>query len=463
MWQTLKQGRSWIGLVKNRCKNGDHYWVDAFASPITQNGEVVEYQSVRTKPKQEWVQRADAVYRRLMAGKRVRLTPMLPFTARVLLWQLPLMFAVVGLGYFGALSEWMGVGMLLIASLVGIGQYAALSPMRAVIRRAEEIVDNPVARYVYTGRKDAAGQIQLAFRVLDAESRALTGRMADAVQQLEAAAQTLAVAGEQAAKGAEAQFADSDQVAAAVNQMASGVQEVAHSAQRTSNTSDEGRSQTGKGQQVVEMALQAIRSLHDDLSQTAAVIHQVQNSSDTITAVLDVIQDIADQTNLLALNAAIEAARAGESGRGFAVVAEEVRNLSARTSQSTNNIRDMIAQLQATTASAVESMQRGQQIMTDCMTHGQGAVAALDEIYRMINNIADMSLQVSAAVEQQGLAAEEINRNIVHIRELSSESTAASAAVMETCHDMQRLSGALKALADQFWMRKRGVQSCQTQ
>ncbi|WP_296217038.1 methyl-accepting chemotaxis protein, partial [Pseudomonas sp. UBA2684] len=348
MWSTLKAGRSWMGLVKNRCKNGDHYWVSAYVTPITKNGSTVEYQSVRTKPDPEQVQAAENLYAQLRSGKSATPKWSVSLSVKILLliWGSALSSLMVAGIFTGASPSDLLLAVLVSGGLSSVGIMALLSPLGKLLARVKNISNNPLSQILYTGRNDEFGQIEFALRMMQAETGAVIGRIGDASNRLGEHARGLLKDIESSNFLTVEQQAETDQIATAVNQMAASIQEVASNAQHAADAAGRADSETSSGQRLVAHTSQSITALEGEIRQAAQVIHELEGQSNEISKVLDVIRGIAEQTNLLALNAAIEAARAGEQGRGFAVVADEVRSLAARTQQSTTDIQSMISALQ---------------------------------------------------------------------------------------------------------------------
>ncbi|GAA0794964.1 methyl-accepting chemotaxis protein [Marinobacterium sediminicola] len=456
LWGTVKSGESWMGMVKNRCKNGNHYWVDAYVTPIKKGGAVAEYQSVRRKPAREFVQRAEEVYPQLMAGKTPRvLKNTLSLSSKTLLWLLLPLLSIF-------LSAWLvpepGVAQWAVACsgviLAALGQMLTLQPLKLAMSKASSVINNPVARYIYTGRRDDVGQLLLAMKALESETAGLIGRIADSAAHMMHSSSSLGEAVARSRDGVQSQFAETDQVAAAVNEMSASIQEVADNAQSTSVNANEGRSQVEQGRKVVTDMVDLIASLEGQIKQAADVIGQVQSSSTQISTVLNVINEIAEQTNLLALNAAIEAARAGEAGRGFAVVADEVRSLASRTGNSTDEIRKIIEQLQSNSGMAVQVMEAGQRQTEQCVHQGSVTVSSLEEIWRSINQIHEMSMQIATAVEQQSGVADEINRSVVTIRDMSEQNLEVAGESGSASAEVLGVATGFRDLANQFWAQQ---------
>ena len=455
MWQTLKSGRSWMGMVKNRCKNGDHYWVSAYASPVTRDGVAVEYQSVRTRPDARRVMAAERVYARLRTGTR-RMRPVL---------EMPLKLSLVT-GATCALTWGAGVGLasypwavqvlgLAAVGAVGIlGVNLLLRPLRQLSERARQIADNPVSQAIYTGRADELGQIEFAMQMLEAQVGAVVGRIGDASQRLSGHAAALVEQLDSSHSSTLGQQSQTDQVATAIHEMAASVAQVANHAQQASKAADQAGSETREGHQRVDESRDAVLRLSQELARATTVIHQLESHSGDISGVLEVIRAIAEQTNLLALNAAIEAARAGEQGRGFAVVADEVRGLAQRTQQSTNEIQRMISTLQGGARDAVIAMEQSSQHVEASVDHAQRAASALDGISQRVNQITAMSVQIATAVEEQSAVSEDINRNIVGIRNAGEATVTAGQQSQLSSGDVAALAEDLRRLAEEFWGKR---------
>ncbi|CAD2267887.1 Aerotaxis receptor [Stutzerimonas stutzeri] len=457
LWQTLQTSRSWMGIVKNRCKNGDHYWVSAFATPVSRDGKVVEYQSVRTRAQPEQIRAAEALYAALRDGRGARaLRCTMGLRERVAL-------LAAGAGALGvALGSLLGSAPV-IATVAGLATGAAaaalaaftLAPLSRLARQARRVGHNPVSQLIYTGRKDEIGEIAFAMKMLETEAGAMVGRIADCRRQLSEHARNLLGAMQGSTESASRQQRETDLIATAIQQMTASVQDVALNAQRTAEVAARADSEAASGRQIVGRTGDSITRLAGDIQQAAEVIHQLESHSQEISRVLEVIHGIAEQTNLLALNAAIEAARAGDQGRGFAVVADEVRQLASRTSLATTDIQRMIGSLQAGARQAVEVMQRSREQAQHSVSHADQAEHSLSGINSRVTEISAMSNQIAAAVDQQSSASEEISQSIVSIRGSSDEHVTNGLHSQRSASGVAQLADGMLELVQQFWARRR--------
>lgn len=451
-WNDLKADRSWMGIVKNRCKNGDHYWVDAYATPIKKEGNIQEYQSVRRSAKPEFVARATAVYQRINQGqqhpktrsalalwKKVALACVTPALLPLAAWLISDSLSVI---FSAALAS----SMTATAAVLYL-----LKPLSLAVAASRKLSDDHVARFVYTGRADEVGSILLAFKKLESENAALIGRLNDMSNALSQSTESLSSAVVQSEAGTRQQFEQTEYVSTAVSQMTASIQNVAHNAHETSNASLEGHKIAEQGKQIVNDNSLSVTALKDQIVEAARIIDEVSLSSINIEKILDVITSIAEQTNLLALNAAIEAARAGETGRGFAVVADEVRSLATRTQESTEQIRAVIEGLQKGVSGAVSAMKQGEDMANESVQKSEQTAENLNQIVTAITHMSSMSQQIAESVKEQSTVAEKISSNINSIRVSAEQNLEAVKLSNDVSDTTVAITRRLEQLTTQFW------------
>ena len=268
--------------------------------------------------------------------------------------------------------------------------------------------------------------------------------------QLSQSAESLARITNETNVGVQQQQHETDQVATAMNEMSSTVQEVAQNALLAADSAQDANNKSEEGRGVVSNAMQTINNLANEIEEASRVIQILKQESEKIGTVIDVIRGIADQTNLLALNAAIEAARAGEQGRGFAVVADEVRTLASRTQQSTQDIQEMVERLQSGAEKAVSVMQQSQSQAKDSVQQAAHANESLAAIAAMIAQINDMNTQIASAAEEQSAVAEEINKNIISISQISNQTAQGAKETSAAGNTMKTLASELQAVVGRF-------------
>ncbi len=451
MWADLKDGRSWMGIVKNRCKNGDHYWVNAYATPIWDNGRVTGYESVRVRTTPAQVERAEALYRRLNEGRSAHTTDWAGIA-------LPTAFGISLAAIGGGLTlAFGGLGMA-VACATGIPaawvyKRIADARMQRAISAADDAIIDPLLATMYTPHRGVLGQLEMAMHSQQARLRTCLTRVMDSTEGLRKQAEESSQLARSSSDGLSRQRQETDMVATAINEMATATQEVSGNVQRTADATRDASALATRGKQVASQARDAIEILSESVRSAATVSNQLSVDAQEIGSVVDVIKGIAEQTNLLALNAAIEAARAGEQGRGFAVVADEVRALASRTASSTEQIHKLIENLQAAAARAVSTMHSGQEQAEIGVSRVAQADEALDGIRAAIERIDEMAGQIAAAAEEQSAVADEINRNVVNIAGLSDKTATQAARSADVGVELAATARQQTALVERFAKR----------
>ncbi|EKP0248950.1 methyl-accepting chemotaxis protein [Aeromonas veronii] len=421
MWQRLRQGKSWMGLVKNRAKSGQFYWVNAYVTPILNaQKEIVEFQSVRTKPAASDVAWAEQLYGLLRSGKALPWLSRFHFEPGQLTLCLSASALLTTLANFatGNLLWLLPTALLLLAQ--AIHGWRLQQRLAHLLTLADQDKGTRLCQVLYTRRRDTLAAVELALRMKQAELKAVVGRSADTNQQILQAAEDDRGNIQTIDTHLQQQRDHSEQLATAITELSHSIRDVAHSAHEASNLVIEVQQVSDEGLQALATTRSAVNQLHQELDANHAVLAQLTSDSQKISGILEVISQIADQTNLLALNAAIEAARAGEQGRGFAVVADEVRVLAQKTRASTSEIHEMIQALQQTTRQLSEGMMQGAQTSVRCQQHAGTTADVLTQINRMLGQVTRTSDEIAQAVSQQADVTATLDEGVHQIHQLAS-------------------------------------------
>ncbi len=457
LWDTLKQGKPWMGIVKNRCKNGNFYWVDAYVTPIYEGKEIIGYQSVRTKPSKNNVKRATTLYRRLMSGKKSWFSWMSMGLMNKLLLS-HMLTAIIALSAFAAFQQQAAIStvtsiLMVLAIILGPAFILAkwhATPWQRAAKDAKQIFDNSVARQVYTGKDDEVACLRTTIYALQAKLNTVLIRVDDSNTHLvNGASQTVDIL-KKTRQRAEQQQNEVNQLTTAMEEMTATAHDVANNASITSDQTQSARNSASEGALVATNVMGSIDALIENLIDTTKVIQILESESGGIGTVVDVIRGIAEQTNLLALNAAIEAARAGEQGRGFAVVADEVRVLAQRTQSSTQEIEDIVKNLQEKAVASASMMDKASKQGGKCSELAEAAAESLASVASSVSNISDTTLQIATATEEQTAVADEINRNVNNIHMLAKETTEDARSCNTSSQAMLNESEKLKTMIWQF-------------
>lgn len=344
---------------------------------------------------------------------------------------------------------------VVLAALATIGLALWLTrsivrPLERAVLAAEYVAQGDLTHDIVADGEDEVTRLLRALGTMQDNLRTAMRHIGSSASQLASAATELNSVTEDSYRGLHQQNAEIDQAATAINEMTSAVEEVARNAVSTSDASNHSSASAQAGQTRVIETVHSIQTLTENVQATSALVQNLADQSQDIGKVLDVIRSIAEQTNLLALNAAIEAARAGESGRGFAVVADEVRALAHRTQQSTLEIDSMVNAMRSGSAQALESMNTSRDRAGSTLVLAQGAGESLTEITSSINQISERNLVIASAAEEQAQVAREVDRNIVNIRDLSTQSTEGANQISASSHELSRLAADLNQVVARF-------------
>ncbi len=345
----------------------------------------------------------------------------------------------------------LGVAVLALA-LSWLIQRAIVKPVHEVVFALRDIAEGEgdLTRRLNVDSNDEIGELVSWFNIFVEKIHNVVVQFRDTANDLSSSATELNSQSGSTSQSILSQQKEIEQVESAMREMSETVQGVANSIASSANDSEEADKESKTGREVVGETMGAIEALASDIESASGVITKLQQDSDTIGSVLDVIRGIADQTNLLALNAAIEAARAGEQGRGFAVVADEVRTLASRTQESTQEIHDMIERLQMGSREAVQVMDKGRSQAHASVETAEKARTSLGAITAAVGTIKDVSRQIASASEEQKTTTDDINGNIVNISSAVRKTSEGAQEMSRRAEQLDQLSNDMLSLVGQF-------------
>jgi aerotaxis receptor len=431
MWATIKSGRTWSACVKNRRKDGDHYWVLANVTSIVRDGSIVGYMSVRTKPSKEQVHQAEVLYAQMRQEKAeggvrttlngsevvhkgwagsLRRATRLGLRGRIAMATLlPVLVAVpiAKLDLTGGYWAWVAIGISLLLAW-GLAAWLTASvrrPIEQLTSIAGRIAAGDLTQTVPTTRSDEIGLLMRAVNQLNVNLQAIVGDVRREVDGIGGAARDVATGSQDLSARTESQASSLQQTAASVEELDSTVK----------NNAEAARSANRFAQDATKVADAGGAAMNE----VVATMERIDQASKRIADIIQVIDGIAFQTNILALNAAVEAARAGEQGRGFAVVAGEVRSLAQRSAEAAREIKTLIAQ-------SGEQVTEGSRSVGNAGDTMKKVVASVDRVSKLIAEIANATEQQAAGITQVNQAVAQLDTSTQQNAALVEESSAAA-------------------------------------
>ena len=435
MWDHLKAGKPFMGIIKNRCKDGSYYWVNAFIMPITKYGRIVGYESVRTRATDHEIENAKRVYAKLRNNQSVS-TPkslgidiffdVLALLAFAFALYSPSILSVIGFALFGGLAYWTTTAKKTLF-------------IHKIVERISTQTD-PVTLAVYTKNSGGIERARFATKWMDKYVDSILTRVREASERLNELADENLNSASDNNEDMIAKSTQSKQVASnmqhVTNTMIAMMKELTDSVTATTESSEQTSTLMADGRQISQRTLESITTLDSQVKSIAKAINNLSAKVEDISQASDLIDKVSEQTNLLALNASIEAARAGEAGKGFAVVADEVRNLSLSTHKSTQNIHDLINEFKEKAQDATTMAEQGLEAAQNGVVevgHNNDNVAKVVDAISVIKDNADKMLN---AIHEQSQTVQDVAAQVESLFSLTDSTVDITSRARD---DMQKL------------------------
>jgi methyl-accepting chemotaxis protein len=340
--------------------------------------------------------------------------------------------------------------VLLLLWLAGGAYYAVIRAVHDLSREATAMAGGDLTVRITMSTRDELSEVGESFNRMAESIQALLRSVQQTASSVNDAAASVSRSAVRVSDSSEEQSGAATGMASAIQEMTASIDQISEHARTAQKVSVESGDLSEQGGRIVDDTVREIELIAQTVNESARIIERLGKHSENISAIVNVIKEIADQTNLLALNAAIEAARAGEQGRGFAVVADEVRKLAERTTQSTKEISDMIGAIQQGTESAVASMQGGVSRVAEGVTLSRRAGEAIARIRQGTQDVRQSVGDISDAMGEQSQASNEIARGVEHIAQMAERNSTEVRATADTVLHLEQMATTLQAEVQRF-------------
>jgi aerotaxis receptor len=446
MVATLRSKRPWTGLIKNKRKNGDYYWLTLNISPLYANGQYAGALLVHTKPSREDRERLEPLYRKMQSGEHkdlflhhgepIRLNAL--GKARIALRGLGLnvaIWATMGATCFAALmalanmgnrgaSFWIAaLAMLAVTGAAGLYlSRAIVAPLRRAVRFANAVAAGDLSAQASSRRADEIGDLLRALAQMSVNMRAAVSDVRAGSVRMEHATHSIAASTHELSERTQSQAGHVQSTSTSIEEMTAAVKQTADSTQLARESVMHAHSAAQRGGTVIGEVVQTMRGITE--------------SSKKMADIVAVIDSIAFQTNILALNAAVEAARAGEQGKGFAVVAHEVRGLAQRSAQSSREIRELIHR-------SVDQIDKGARMV-------DAAGATMKEVIEEVRRVSSLVARIAEVAHEQSSGIDQINDSVNHLDEVTHRNAEMVQEHLDSAEQLRRQAAELTAAMSVF-------------
>lgn len=448
-WQVIQSGRVWTGLVKNRCKNGDFYWVEATASPLVENGKVVGYTSIRVKPSRQQVQAAEQAYRSIRSGDSglvIRNGNAVPrsnglrlpkLSSLSIAWQFRLLLGLMAFvllimvaadlaGYTRFAMIASAVGMI-VPSLYSQRMYARMhNALQGIEEDIHAMSSGDLSGRIQVNSRDEIGRISEQLRVLQTNIRLMIGQIKQSTGHVSRVAEEISECSHDLADHTQSQKSSLEETTSSMEELTSTVRQNASNSEQASDLAIRAADVAERGGNAVAKVVQTMGA--------------IKAGSGKIADIISVIDGIAFQTNILALNAAVEAARAGEQGRGFAVVAGEVRALAQRSAEAAKEIKHLIQD-------SVMQVENGAELVDEAGT-------TIDGLVNQVKKVAALIQEVTTASHEQSSGLELVNHAVIQIDDMTEQNGQVVDNATASAIQLKRQARELSSLIDSFTLHK---------